>query len=181
MKSFVLAFLLSCAVAVNGQTTVGVNDEPITRLPYGGWKHDGPSKATETYTGAPPAFVTRASKSWIPHPFIYSGPSLVGNGYKPSPEISAGFLLNANKLVGDIEAYYMNAKKPNDATVSNRKGHERYLQGRFFYPLRKNIYLGGGAQWSETSTTNYTKKAWRPSWISHLDGGSSSVEPFHRT
>jgi len=165
MKSFVLALLLSCSIVPNGQSTVGVNGEAITRPSYGGWKHDGPSKATETYTGAPPAFVTRASKSWIPHPFIYSGPSLLGNGYQTfAGNLEGGFLLNANKLMGDVEGHYMNAKKTNDATVNNRKGHERYLQGRLFYPLRKNLYLGGGAQWSETSTTNYTKRAWRPTF-----------------
>jgi hypothetical protein len=58
----------------------------------------------------------------------------------------------------------MNARKTNDNTVNNSKGHERFLQGRAFYRYRPGLYFGGGAQWSETSTTNYTKKAWRPTF-----------------
>jgi hypothetical protein len=114
-------------------------------------------------TGSPS--LTLASPSWIPHPFVYSGPSLVGNGYQVlAGNFGGGFLLNASRLLGDFEAYYMNAKKTNDNTTNNQKGHERFLQGRIFYPLRKALYLGGGAQWSETATTNYTKKGWRPTF-----------------
>jgi hypothetical protein len=73
-------------------------------------------------------------------------------------------LLEASKLLGDVEAYYMNARKTNDNTLDNGSGHERFLEGRLFYPWRRNLYVGGGAQWSETSTTNYTKKQWRPTF-----------------
>src|SRR5689334_1416403 len=131
MKSFTLAALLLCALVSSGQSTIGVNDEPIQRLPYGGWKHDGPSKATETYRGAASPSQTRAAPSWLPHPFVHSGPSLVGNGYQTlAGNFGGGVLLNASKLIGHFEAYYMNAKKTNDGTVNNRKGHERFLQGR---------------------------------------------------
>ena len=55
-------------------------------------------------------------------------------------------------------------KRPMTTTVKNRKGHERFLLGRVFYPWRRGFYFGGGAQWSETATTNYTKKQWRPAF-----------------
>ena len=56
----------------------------------------------------------------------------------------------------------MNARKTNDGTLNNRKGHEGFLQGRLFYRWHTGLYFGGGAQWSETSTTNYVKNSWRP-------------------
>lgn len=112
-----------------------------------------------------PASQTPALPSWVPHPILYSGPSLVGNGYQPlAGNFGGGLLLNSSKVLGDFEAYYMNAKKTNDNTLNNFKGHERFLQGRLFYPWRRGLYFGGGAQWSETATTNYTKKGWRPTF-----------------
>lgn len=106
---------------------------------------------------------TAPAGSWIPHPIIFAGPSLVGNGYQTlAGKFGAGFMLNSRDLLGDFEASYMNARKTNDNTANNRKGHERFLQGRLFYPWHRGLYFGGGAQWSETATTNYTKKAWRP-------------------
>src|ERR1700694_5139721 len=81
--------------------------------------------------------------SWIPHPIVYSGPSLVGNGYQAvAGNFGGGLILNSSKLLGDFEAYYMNAKKTDDNTVNNVKGHERFLQGRLFYPMRKGLYFG---------------------------------------
>lgn len=87
----------------------------------------------------------------------------MGNGYQTlALNAGGGLLLNSSNLLGDFEARYMNARKTNDNTLSNRKGRERYLEGRLFYRYRQGLYFGGGAQWSETSTTNYTKQAWRP-------------------
>jgi hypothetical protein len=99
----------------------------------------------------------------MPHPFIFLGPSLVGNGYQDlAAHFGSGFLLKSRQLVGDFEVSYMNAKKVNDGTVNNYSGHERFLQGGLFVPWKRGVYFGGGARWSETATTNYTKKAWRP-------------------
>jgi hypothetical protein len=112
-----------------------------------------------------PAATAPAASSWIPRPMVLVGPSLVGNGYQPlALSGGAGLLLNSSHLESNLEARYMNARKTNDNTVNNKKGHERYLQGRVFYRFRPTLYFGGGAQWSETSTTNYTKKAWRPTF-----------------
>lgn len=67
-----------------------------------------------------PASLTPASPSWVPRPIVFSGPSLVGNGYQTlAGSLGGGFLLNSSKLLGDFEAYYMNAKKTNDNTVNN--------------------------------------------------------------
>jgi hypothetical protein len=109
------------------------------------------------------ASVTPMVPSWLPRPVLFGGPSLVGNGYQSiAANFGGGVLLNSRKLVGDFEARYMDARKTNDGTVNNRKGHERFLDGSIFYPWRKSLYFGGGAQWSETATTNYTKNGWRP-------------------
>src|SRR5258708_3799257 len=108
---------------------------------------------------------TWETTSWIPRPIVLSGPSLVGNGYQ-TVELSggAGLLLNSSRFLSDVEGRYMNARKTNDNTVNNHKGHERFLDGRLFYRYKRGLYFGGGAQWSETSTTNYTKKGWRPTF-----------------
>jgi hypothetical protein len=165
MKLLRLAFfllLLDRTVAF-GQSTTGANGEPIVFLPHGGIAHDRPVKPAQGYI--PPASYTPADQSWIPHPVLFLGPSLVGNGYQTfAGNFGAALLLNSRRLLGDLEASYMNAKKTNDNTVNNRKGHERFLNGRFFYPWRNGWYFGGGAQWSETSTTNYTKTSWRPAF-----------------
>lgn len=96
---------------------------------------------------------------------IFLGPSLVGNGYQNlAANLGAGFLLKSRELVGEFNAFYMNAKKTDDGTLNNHSGHERFLQGRVFFPWHKGLYYGGGAQWSETATTNYTKKGWRPTF-----------------
>lgn len=110
-----------------------------------------------------PALTIPNKVSWIPRPYVFFGPSLVGNGYQTfAANSGAGILLRSKVLVANFEASYMNARKTNDNTINNHSGHERYLKGRVFYPWRQNLYFGGGAQWSQTSTTNYTKSAWRP-------------------
>jgi hypothetical protein len=111
----------------------------------------------------PSASITPASPSWRPRAILFAGPSLVGNGYQTfAGNFGGGLLLNSDKLLGDFEAYYMNARETNDGTLKNRKGHERFLRGRIFFPWRRGLYFGGGAQRSETATTNYTRKQWRP-------------------
>ncbi|PYV83969.1 MAG: hypothetical protein DMG93_06685 [Acidobacteria bacterium] len=78
-------------------------------------------------------------------PVLFGGPSLVGNGYQTfAGNFGGALLLKSSKALGDFEAYYMNAKKTNDNTVKNRKGHERFLLGRVFYPWRRGFYFGGG-------------------------------------
>jgi len=161
--------LLFVAVSTAAQTSLDSRfpqkPEPITAMPYGGFAHDKRiSKPKKRADERSPA-LTPASPSWIPRPILFAGPSFVGNGYQElAGSIGGGLILSSKKLMSDAEARYMNARKTFDNTVNNRKGHERNLQGRLFYRVRPNVYLGGGAQWSETSTTNYMKKGWRPTF-----------------
>jgi len=112
-----------------------------------------------------PGSTTVDDSSWVPRPYFLAGPSLVGNGYQTfAMRSGAGLLLRTRRLHGNFEAGYMNARKTNDATANNRNGHERFLQARLFYPWRRSLYFGGGGQWSQTATTNYTKSAWRPTF-----------------
>lgn len=112
-----------------------------------------------------PASQTWAQPSWTPHPMLFSGPSLVGNGYQTTAlDFGGGFLLGSSQMFSDVEGRYMDARKTDDNTVDNYSGHERFLDGRLFYRFRPNLYFGGGAQWSETSTTNYDKRQWRPTF-----------------
>jgi hypothetical protein len=112
-----------------------------------------------------PAYETWAQPSWMPHPIVFGGPSLVGNGYQTAAlNAGGGFLIGSKQLFSDVEGRYMNARKTDDNTVDNDSGHERFLLGRAFYRVRPGLYFGGGAQWSETSTTNYDKQAWRPTF-----------------
>jgi hypothetical protein len=82
-----------------------------------------------------PAFERPAALSWIPRPVLFGGPSLLGNGYQSvAANVGTALLLKSRRMIGDFEGFYMNARKTNDATIDNRKGHERFLQGRMFFP-----------------------------------------------
>ena len=57
---------------------------------------------------------TWSRTSWVPHPIVLSGPSLLGNGYQAvALNGGAGILLNSRLVLGDVEARYMNARKTN--------------------------------------------------------------------
>jgi hypothetical protein len=72
-----------------------------------------------------------APPSWIPRPMVLMGPSLMGSGYQNMAlNGGAGLLLNSSHVLSDVEGCYMNARKTNDNTFNNSKGHERYLQAR---------------------------------------------------
>lgn len=162
MKSLLIAVLLLISSPAKAQTSFDEQfpeHQSLKSMPFGGYAQD---KTPEPKYDP----VNEIAKpSWIPLPILYAGPSLVGNGYQTvAANFGGGFLLRSSRMLADFEAYYMNARKTDDNTVNNRKGHERFLRGRVFYPWRRGLYFGGGAQWSETSTTNYTKKGWRPAF-----------------
>ena len=103
--------------------------------------------------------------SWKPHPIVFSGPSLASNGYQPlALDGGGGFLLDLKRFFSDVEGSYTNARKVNDNTTDNYSGHERAMEARSFYTFRRQLYFGGGIQWRQTSTTNYTKQAWHPAF-----------------
>ena len=103
------------------------------------------------------------SNPFIPRPYGALGFSINGSGYQPISELmGAGFRLDSPHILFGSEVGYGNARKVNDGTLHNHSGHERSAQVRAFYKMSTGLYFGGGLQWSQTSTTNYSKQAWRP-------------------
>jgi hypothetical protein len=105
----------------------------------------------------------KLSNPYIPRPYAFAGVSINGAGYSSMSEILGGGLrLDSPRLITNVEAGYNDARKANDGTMDNRKGSTRSAQARVFYRLSNGLYIGGGAQWSHLSTTNYAKQAWHP-------------------
>ena len=103
------------------------------------------------------------SNPYVPRPYAIVGFSINGSGYQPiSENVGGGLRVDASRILSNIEVGYGNARKVNDATFNNHSGHERSAQARTFYKIGNDFYFGGGAQWSQTSTTNYSKQSWRP-------------------
>jgi len=103
------------------------------------------------------------SDPYIPRPYGVFGVSINGGGYQAiSQNIGGGLRVDSPHILSSIEVGYGNARKVNDATINNHSGHERSAQARTFYKMGNGVYVGGGAQWSQTSTTNYSKQSWRP-------------------
>lgn len=107
------------------------------------------------------------SGSFIPRPYVYFGPSLMGGGYAPvTVRSEAGINLEATHIVFRVLGAYDNGHKVNDNDQPNPNGHDRYLDSAVYYRLASkgwsgNLYFGGGYTWSELSTTNYSKGAGR--------------------
>jgi hypothetical protein len=103
------------------------------------------------------------SNPYIPRPYAILGFSINGSGYQAiSENVGGGLRVDAPHILSSVEVGYGNARKVNDATINNHSGHERSAQARTFYKIGNGFYFGGGAQWSQTSTTNYSKQSWRP-------------------
>jgi hypothetical protein len=99
-----------------------------------------------------------------PRPFIYGGLGLNGGGYTPaSGKVGAGLRIDSDHFIWMANAAYDNAHKSNDNTLNNQKGHERSLESSIYYRFTNGWFAGGGAGWSELSTTNYTKQQFHPS------------------
>lgn len=87
----------------------------------------------------------------------------MGGGYRSVALLEGvGLRLDTEHLLFDANATYDNGRKTNDATQPNPKGHDRGLKGSIYYRLSSGWAFGGGARWSQLSTTNYAKTAWRP-------------------
>lgn len=96
----------------------------------------------------------------FPHPYVYGGLQLRGGGYSPTAwSGGVGLNIELKHLVFDSSASYDTAHKVNDGTLNNDSGHDRGLAGNAFYRFTK-LYVGGGASWTQLSTTNYTKQSW---------------------
>jgi hypothetical protein len=99
-----------------------------------------------------------------PRPFIYGGVGLNGGGYAPlSGKVGAGLRIDQEHLIWSASAAYDNSHKSNDNTIGNTSGHQRALDSSIYYRFSNGWFAGGGASWSELSTTNYTKQGFHPS------------------
>lgn len=105
------------------------------------------------------------STRYAPRPYGVFGLSINGSGYQAiAVGMGGGFRMDSPRILSSVEVGYGNARKVNDATINNHSGHQRFAQARTFYKLGNGCYFGGGAQWSQTSTTNYSKQSWRPTF-----------------
>lgn len=101
--------------------------------------------------------------SW-PRPFLFAGVGVNGGGYSSlSGNIGAGLRIDTRRLIWEASGSYDNARKANDNTLNNDKGHSRSLDSSIYYRLDSGWFAGGGDGWTELSTSNYTKQAFRPS------------------
>jgi hypothetical protein len=99
-----------------------------------------------------------------PRPFVYGGLGLNGGGYAPmSGKVGAGLRIDKTHLIWAASAAYDNSHKSNDNTLNNENGHQRSLESSIYYRFTNAWFVGGGASWSELSTTNYTKQDFHPS------------------
>ena len=115
-------------------------------------------------SGGSPLADRNAGVARYPHPYVYGGLQLQGGGYAPTALAGgAGLDIELKHLVFDSKASYDTAHKVNDNTVNNHSGHDRGLSGDAFYRFNK-FYVGGGASWTQLSTTNYSKQSWHPAF-----------------
>jgi hypothetical protein len=104
-----------------------------------------------------------SSSPLIPRPYIFGGPALMGGGYAPlALEAGAGIRIDSEHFLLDASAMYDNGRKANDNHQPNPKGHDRSLDATMYYRFSSGWSFGGGASWSQLSTTEYTKSSWHP-------------------
>jgi hypothetical protein len=103
------------------------------------------------------------SPGFLPRPFAYAGAGLMGGGYAPlASEGGGGLRVDSRHFLASAEGWYDNGHKANDNDLPNPNGHDRGLDGAAYFRLSSGCFFGMGARWSQLSTTNYTKSAWRP-------------------
>jgi hypothetical protein len=99
-----------------------------------------------------------------PHPFLLAGLGVNGAGYSSiSGNVGGGLRIDTTHLIWTASAGYDTARKANDNTVDNVSGHSRSLDSSIYYRFQNGWFAGGGAGWTQLSTTNYSKQAFRPS------------------
>jgi hypothetical protein len=101
----------------------------------------------------------------VPRPFLYAGAGLMGGGYAPLAwEGGGGLIIDTRHFLASAEGSYDNGHKTDDGGPPNPKGHDRGLAATAYFRLSSGWFAGVGARWSQLSTTNYTKGAWRPTF-----------------
>jgi hypothetical protein len=86
--------------------------------------------------------------------------NLNGAGFGVSESVDAGADFESKHFKVETLASYNNARKTNDGTVNNQKGHIRSLGGSLYYRFPNYCFFGTSGSWGELSTTNYTKQMW---------------------
>ena len=100
-----------------------------------------------------------------PHFTITPHANLNGFGYQPfSTSISSGINYEGKHFMFDGQASYSAARKTNDGTENNNKGHSRGVTVVSMARLPKDWLAGVRFSGGQTSTTNYTKSVWRGSF-----------------
>lgn len=125
------------------------------------------------------SFIDQALNSHplIPHPYAFLGPVAMPNGYAPlAMEGGAGLRIDSEHFLFDGYVLYDNGHKERDKTEPNPKGHDRGIGAIMRYRLHSGWAFGGGASWSELSTTNYSKNSWRPKFGVSKDVGISNCD-----
>lgn len=103
-------------------------------------------------------FLLIAAVAFAQRPYVEAGASLNSGGYSPfSVNGRAGINVERERVIANFFAGYDTARKRNDGTIGNDKGHIRDLAGTAFYRFG-NWHMGGGYRFSQTATTNYTKQ-----------------------
>lgn len=139
------ALVLFSAVAAWAQSE---SEELVTIREAAGAHYD----REETVSGRP-----------IPMPYLSFGPSLMGGGYAPLAYTAEGGLnVEGTHVIFRAYGAYDNGHKVDDGDQPNPSGHDRYLDGAlYFRPAMpgwsRMLYFGGGYEWAQLSTTNYTK------------------------
>lgn len=106
---------------------------------------------------------TNQSPITRPRPYVFSGMELDANGSTVLDyTVASGIQQEANQFMLDAYAEYVNTRKINDNTVNNHSGRTRTLYAAPRYRFQNGWFLGAGGRWTELSTTNYVKQAWRP-------------------
>lgn len=118
--------------------------------------------------------VAQSDAPKYPQPFVGVGLSINGSGYSSvSLTGQAGLDLEENHFVSYTAATYDTARKTADNEIANEKGHVVSGQSQAFARFGSGYLLGGGAEWTKTITSDYTKEATYP-----LVGGGKDFAKF---
>ena len=172
MTSRVLAMLL---LALPASAQISAESGAIQASPVA-----VPSNQRQQERAVPDSENDQFMTKLTPHPYFFSGPSLMGGGYaRFAYRIEAGLNVESRHMVGFAGAASDNGHQVNDGDQPNPKGHDRYLDfALYFLPSGQSSsaqgFVGFGWRWSQLSTTNYTKTADRPQI-----GGGYDILPRH--
>ena len=106
-----------------------------------------------------------------PHPYVEGALGLNGGGYSTvSFAPSTGIDFESKHFIAEGRFSYDLARKVNDGTNNNDKGHSIGYGGMGFFRLSDGWFFGGGYSYGKTITTNYDKEASEPAF-----GGGKDV------